>query len=366
MKNQHSDYSLIILIFILVVFGLTMLTSASSVAGFNKYHDTYYFLKHQLLYGLLPGLILFVILARMDFQIWRQKARLIFGAALILLAALFLPGLGSVYNGARSWLNLGPFSLQPAELAKLALLIYLSDRLSRENGGLKSFFGDLMPLVLMIGLMAGLVAIQPDLGTMIIIILIGLGLCFVAGMRWRHLVFLLVTGGLLFWVMIKKMPERLARLTVFLNPKFDPQGIGYHVTQALLAIGTGGFLGLGLGHSRQKFQYLPEVSGDSIFAVMAEELGFVLTTVFIALVIILVWKLLRLSKTSTNSFARLYLAGLAIWIGGQSLINIGAMLGIMPLTGVPLPFVSYGGTALMTILAASGMAVGMTRDVTSN
>jgi cell division protein FtsW len=364
MKNQHSDYSLIILIFILVVFGLTMLASASSVAGFTRYHDTYYFLKHQLLYGLLPGLILFVILARTDWRLWQKKARMIFGAALVLLGALFLPGVGSVYNGARSWLNLGPFSLQPAEIAKLALLIYLAARLSEKSGNLRSFFGDLLPQVAMIGLMAGLVAIQPDLGTMIVIVLIGLGVCFVAGMRWRHLIFLLAAGGLLLWAIIKKMPERLARLTVFLNPNFDPQGIGYHIKQALLAIGTGGIFGLGLGHSRQKFQYLPEVSGDSIFAIMAEELGFILTVVFIILIILLVWKLLRAAQNTNNGFARLYLAGLAIWIGGQSLINIGAMLGIMPLTGVPLPFVSYGGTALMTLLAASGIAVGMTRDVT--
>jgi cell division protein FtsW len=300
----------------------------------------------------------------MDWRIWEKKSRLIFGAALVLLAALFLPGLGSVYNGAKSWLNLGPFSLQPAELAKLALLIYLSARLADgSDNKLKSFFGGLMPQIIMIGLVAGLVAIQPDFGTMSVIALIGLGVCFVAGMRWRHLIFLLVAGGLMLMAVIKKMPERLARLTVFLNPNFDPQGVGYHVRQALLAIGTGGIFGLGLGHSRQKFQYLPEVSGDSIFAVMAEELGFIFSAAFIILVVLLIFKLLRLARKTPNGFARLYLSGLAIWIGGQSLINIGAMLGIMPLTGVPLPFVSYGGTALMTILAASGIAVSISKEV---
>ncbi len=345
---------------------MTMLSSASTVAGFTRYNDSYYFLKHQLLYGLLPGLILFVILARMDPKIWQKKSRLILGAALVLLGALFLPGVGSIFNGARSWLNLGPFSLQPSELAKLALLIYLSARLTDSGDKLHSFWGGLMPQIIVIGLIAGLVAIQPDFGTMMIIVLIGLGVCFVAGMRWRHLIFLLAVGGLMLMAAIKKMPERLARLTVFLNPNFDPQGVGYHIKQALLAVGTGGLFGLGLGHSRQKFQYLPEVSGDSIFAVMAEELGFVFSIVFIILVVLLILKLLRLARQSQNGFNRLYLAGLAIWIGGQTIFNIGAMLGILPLTGVPLPFVSYGGTALMTLLAASGIAVGMAKEVTSN
>lgn len=342
---------------------MTMLSSASTVAGFTRYNDSYYFLKHQLLYGLLPGVILFVILARTDFKIWQKKSRLILGAGLVLLGALFLPGVGSIFNGARSWLNLGPFSLQPSELAKLALLIYLSARLADARDKLRSFFGGLLPQIIIIGLIAGLVAIQPDLGTMSIIVLIGLGVCFVAGMRWRHLIFLLMAGGLLFWAVIKKMPERLDRFTVFLNKGVDPQGIGYHIKQALMAVGTGGIFGLGLGHSRQKFQYLPEVSGDSIFAVMAEELGFVFSMVFIILVVILILKLLRLARKTQNGFARLYLSGLAIWIGGQSLVNIGAMLGILPLTGVPLPFVSYGGTALMTILAASGIAVSISRDL---
>jgi cell division protein FtsW len=363
MKQTHANYSLIVLIFILVVFGLAMLASASSVAGFtSQYHDSYYFLKHQLLYGLLPGVILFIFLARADWRLWQKKSRWLLLASLVLLVLVLIPQVGVELHGSRSWLNLGPFSLQPSEIAKLMLLIYLAARLSNGSDQLRHFFSGLLPLIFIIGLMAGLVALQPDFGTMSIIILIGLGVCFVAGLRWRHLIFLTVSGSLLFWAILKKMPQKFERLQVFLNPEIEPLGIGYHLKQALIAIGTGGIFGMGLGRSRQKFQYLPEVSGDSIFAIMAEELGFILTLVFIVLILALVFKLIRLAQANSHGFARLYLVGLALWIGGQSLVNIGAMLGLMPLTGVPLPFVSYGGTALMTLLAACGLAVRLARE----
>ena len=356
-KQNNSNVSFIIVMFILVFFGLVMLSSASSVVGYAKYRDSYYFLKHQVLHGLLPGLILFFIFSKLNYKLLKKWSNLILLLSIVLLVLVFVPGVGAVNNNARSWIQIGDFSIQPSELAKLALLIYLSSWMHKNKDKINSLTRSLIPFIIILAIIAGLIAMQPDVGTMFIIVIMAFGIYFASGAKLSYIFSLCAVGILTLLALIKIAPYRLHRLTVFLNPKIDPQGIGYHINQALLAIGSGGLFGLGLGHSRQKFQYLPEVLGDSIFAVMGEELGFVITIVFVLLYIFFIFKILKSARTTKDDFAKIFLIGFAVWIGCQAFLNMGAMVGITPLTGVPLPFVSYGGTALMTALAGCGIVV---------
>jgi len=368
MMNK-STRSFKINLFAIIVFGLIILASATSVVGYAHFGDNFYYLKHQLLYGLLPGVLLFFICSRIPYRFWQKNAWWLLLLTIILLLLVFIPGIGVSYNSARSWINLGGFSLQPSELAKLILLIYLAAfftrldaRQAKTREHVQSFAHGFLPFIFVTGLVAGLVALEPDVGTAAILGLIALGAFFVAGAKISHIIGLFVLGGGMLGILIATASYRLNRFLAFLKPETDMQGIGYHISQSLIAVGSGGLIGLGLGHSRQKFEYLPEVAGDSIFAVMAEEIGFIFCFLFLIALLFLILKILKISKYSSDNFVKIFGAGLAIWIGGQSIINIGAMLGILPLTGVPLPFISYGGTALMTLMASAGILVNMAEN----
>lgn len=360
-KQRNSTASIIVPMFILVFFGLIMLSSASSVVGYTSFGDNYYFLKHQILHGLLPGLVLFFIFSSLNYKILQKWSNFILLGGIIFLVLVFIPGVGTVYNKARSWIQIGNFSIQPSELIKLALLIYLASWFNKNKEHINNFTKGLVPFVIILTVISGLVALQPDIGTMFIIVLMAFGVYFASGVKISYIFSLCVAGFLAILALIKIAPYRLERLTVFLNPNIDPQGIGYHINQALLAVGSGGLFGLGLGHSRQKFQYLPEVAGDSIFAIVSEELGFIITVIFVLLYIFFIFKILQSAKLAKDNFSKIFLTGFAVWIGGQAFLNMGAIVGVMPLTGVPLPFVSYGGTALMTILAGCGIVVNINK-----
>ena len=220
----------------------------------------------------------------------------------------------------------------------------------------------LMPFLIMLGSLVLLIAVaQRDLGTTIVIAVISIVVYFVAGAPWRHLGLIGLGGLMAVAALIKVAPYRAARLTVFLNPEVDPQGIGYHVNQALLAIGSGGLFGLGLGHSRQKFNYLPEVATDSIFAIVAEELGFVFAVILVLLFLAFTIQALRVAKGASDRFGQLVAVGIAVWIGFQAFVNVGAMLSLLPLTGIPLPFISYGSSSMITLLAAAGLLANISR-----
>ena len=213
------------------------------------------------------------------------------------------------------------------------------------------------------GLVSVLIVLQPDLGSLIAIASLA-GLTFMlAGAPWSHLFGLASSGALVLWILIKIKPYRANRLMSFLHPEFDPQGIGYHINQAYLAIGSGGLFGLGLGHSRQKYMYLPEVIGDSIFAVMAEELGFVVMAIIIVLLVLFLLRLTVLAKRAPDRFGRLLVGGIACWMFAQVILNVGSMIGLFPMTGLPLPFMSYGGTALMVMLATMGIVANVSRQI---
>lgn len=358
------DPTLIILLVVIIVFGLIMLSSASSVLGYQTFGDSYYYLKHQLLYGVLLGGIAFYVLSTVDYHYWRQHAFPILVGTMVLLFAVFLPGIGQELLGAKRWINIGGFFFQPSEVVKLTFLIYLAAWLQKRGKEVEHVSYGFASFVIMLGFLVLMIAVaQKDLGTTVVISVISVVVYFVAGAPWKHLASIFVGGLVAVLALIKIAPYRAARLTVFLNPEVDPQGIGYHVNQALLAIGSGGFFGVGLGHSRQKFNYLPEVATDSIFAVIAEELGFLFAAMVVVLFVAFTIRALTIAKHAPDQFGRLLAVGIATWIGFQAVVNVSAMLGLLPLTGIPLPFISYGSSSFITLLAASGILANISRQL---
>lgn len=361
-RLHNPDYKFVSAIGLLLVLGLIILSSASSVLGYEKFQDTFYYLKHQLFYGVIPGLIAMYVFSKIDYHVWRKYGLWLLGFSVVLLVAVFIPGLGAKYGGAQSWIVIGSFSLQPAEIVKLTFLLYLAAWLERREHGIKDIAYGLIPFTIILGIVAGLIIIQPDVGTVSIIIAMAFMVYFAAGAPFTHLS-VLGAGGLgALYALIKFAPYRAARFAAFMNPELDPQNTGYHIKQSLLAIGSGGIFGLGLGHSRQKFTYLPEAAGDSIFAVAAEELGFLLSVVIIGLFVFVILRGLRIGRAAPDMFGTLVSAGIVGWIGWQMVVNIGAMVGLMPLTGIPLPLISYGGTAMLTSLAAIGILINISRQ----
>ncbi|MFA5029273.1 MAG: putative lipid II flippase FtsW [Patescibacteria group bacterium] len=361
-KDQPPDWYLVGLIVFLTVFGLIMLSSAGAAVGWQKFGDSYWHVKHQILFGLLPGLVLFFIFSRLDYHRLKSLASPMLFISLILLVLVFVPGIGASWGTSKSWINFFGFSLQPSEIVKLTYLIYLVSWLAaKEERHLKNLQQGFLPFLFVLGIITILMVLQPDTGTMLIIVLTSLIVYFVAGGSFWHLSWLSAVGLGGLALIIKISPYRAARLTTFLHPELDPQGIGYHINQALLAVGSGGWLGRGFGHSRQKFAYLPEVAGDSVFAILAEELGFFISAAVVALFVFLALRVLKMAKNCRDPFGSLLAVGIIVWFVIQAFLNIGAIIGVLPLTGVPLPFISYGGTSLMICLAASGILVNISR-----
>ncbi len=282
--------------------------------------------------------------------------------SVVLLFVVFIPGIGATYSKSR-WINIAGFSVQPSEIVKLTFLIYLASWLDsrRLNNRIKDLHQSLIPFIIVITLIIVPMLLQSDLGTLAIIITIALSSYFVGEGHVKHIFSIIFALFLFFLAAIKLAPYRMARLTVFTNPNFDPQGLGYHLNQALIAVGSGGFWGVGLGSSRQKYGYLPEVAGDSIFAIMAEELGFIFCLIYVLLLIYFVYQGILVAKKSETYYARILATGIITWIGFQSFLNIASMIRLLPMTGAPLPFISYGGTAMIMNLSAVGILVNISK-----
>ncbi len=277
MKTKSGiDFWLIASFAALLLIGIFALASAGTATGFQTFGDSFYFLKHQLLFGLLPGIVLCIALSIINYQLWQKISPFFLFVSIGLLILVFIPGLGMTLNNAKSWVDMGPIHFQPAEIVKLLFILYLSGWLARQSDAkVRSFSYGFLPFILLIGIIAALIIAQPDVGTLSIILFSSCAIYFARGANLKHIGILIGIGAAFFFALIKIAPYRAERLMTFLHPELDPQGIGYHINQAFLAIGSGGFFGLGIGNSRQKFQYLPEATGDSIFAIFAEEMGFV-------------------------------------------------------------------------------------------
>ena len=363
MSAAPIDRKFLIMLGALVALGLVMLISASGPIAIQKFGDAYWYVRHQIFYGLLPGAVLFLLLSHIDYRALRRLARPLFFGSLVLLLLVFVPGIGADWGTSKSWIGIGGFSLQPAEIVKLTLLMFLADWLARRGEGeLSDLRRGLWPFLLSLGSVAILIILQPDLGSLIVVVALAVFVFFLAGAPWSHLAGLTAAGVVALGILIKSAPYRAARLMTFMHPELDPQGIGYHINQSFLAIGSGGLFGLGLGHSRQKYMYLPEVIGDSIFAVVAEEFGFILTVAVLALMVAFILRIIKVARNAPDSFGFLLVAGAAGWLASQILLNVGSMIGLFPMTGLPLPFVSHGGTALMVTLSAMGIVANVTRQ----
>ena len=362
-KNQKPDWYLIGTIVFLILFGLIVLASAGVAQGWQKFNDSYWYIKHQLLLGFLPGVFLFIILSRFDYFKLKKLALPLLLISIALLFLVFIPGIGAKYGTAKSWLNVFGFSIQPSEIVKLTFLLYLATWLSsKEEKHLRDLHYGFLPFIFILIVITALVIMQPDFGTMSIIVIMSLAVYFAAGGRLWHLSWLAALGAAALFLMIKISPYRANRLTTFLRPELEPQGIGYHINQALLAVGSGGWFGKGYSHSIQKFAYLPEATGDSIFAVSAEELGFIISVLIVAAFAFLALRGFKLAQKCRDPFAKLLVVGIITWFVFQAFLNIGAIIGILPLTGVPLPFISYGGTALAMCLAAAGILANISKQ----
>lgn len=360
-SGQAPDYTLLLVIAVVLVFGLLILSSATSVISFQEYGDSYYFLKRQLTHGLIPGLIFFLVAIRWPYQNWRKLAFWMLLISVGLLVLVLVPGVGVSYGGATRWLNFGGLSFQPSEIVKITFLIYLATWLAKKGAhGLKDVEYGTIPFLSIIGIIAILFLKQPDLGTLLVILAFSFLLYFIAGAPWRHIISIAVAAFLLLLLLIFTSDYRAARLQTFLSGG-DELTAGYHINQAKIAIGTGGLFGLGLGHSNQKYRYLPEVQGDSIFAVLAEEMGFIFSSLLVVMFLVIMFRGFKIARSSPDEFGRLLAAGITVWFTVQALINLGAMVGLLPLTGITLPFISYGGSSLAISLFALGILLNISR-----
>lgn len=365
-KTNQIDKKLLFTIFTLLIFGLIMIASAGIAYSQTRFGESYYFLKHQFFYGVLPGLLVLWIVQKIDYNFWKKISFPLFLLSLVFLVLVFIPGIGTKVYGASRWVKLGIFSFQPAEMLKLSVILYLGAWLENRSEKVKDFYEGLLPFLAIVGFLSFLLIKQPDMGTLGVIILIAISIFFISGAKISH-IFFMGTGGILaLWLLIKIESYRMNRFLVFLHPELDPRGIGYQINQALLAIGSGGIFGVGLGHSLQKFNYLPEPVGDSIFAIIGEELGLIGAAFLVSLFVYLAIRGMRIVKNAPDRFSQLVAAGIVSWIVFQAFINVAAITGLIPLTGIPLPFISYGGTSIIFLMAAAGILLNISKHSNNN
>ncbi len=363
--EREADRPLIFIVGAIIVFGLIMLSSASSVIAYNTYHDSYYFFKHQL-FGLALGLAAFWIFSQIDYKVWRRYALWMLIASIGLLLLVFIPGLSAKWGSARSWINVFGFSLQPSEFVKITFLLYLAAWLEGRKKQLAEVSRGIGPFVAILGVIAILMILQPDMGTLTIIALASLVVYFIGGGGVKHLVVLILLGLVTLAVMVNIFPYQANRFKCLFNPADSPQGYCYQVNQSLIAIGSGGFWGRGLGASRQKFLYLPQAQNDAIFPIISEETGLTFSVILILLYLALFTRGVVIAKNAPDDFGKILAVGIVSWIALQALINIGGMVNIMPMTGVPLPMVSYGGSAMLVSLASIGILVNISKQTRGN
>jgi cell division protein FtsW len=336
--------------------GLFFIFEASAVKSFNFYGDSFYYLKLQLLW-LVLGIIVMVFFSFFDYHRLYYLAFFLMFLTISLLILVLIPSFGHHALGARRWLSIGPFNLQPTELAKFSLIVYLSSWFIYKER--KRFFS----FLILIGFLTFLVILQPDMGTAIIIFLLSISLYYLAGFNFFPLFLLLPAAFLVFLILIKVSPYRMARLTTFLNPTVDPLGVSYHINQIKISLANSYLLGLGFGASRQKYLFLPEAHTDSIFAIIAEELGFFGAVGIILMFLFFSYKIFKIAESAPDRLGRLLAGGIWSFFNWQFFINLGGIVNIIPLTGVPLPFFSYGGSSLIISFALIGVLLNIEKKI---
>lgn len=355
MKEKKIDKVFLIITFLLISIGLAMFISAS-LGILSKNESTFYsVLFSQLVLGFGFGFTGMYLAYKIDYKLWRKYAFYIFIISVFLTAAVFLPKVGWTHLGAQRWIQIGSFNFQPAEILKFGFVIYFATWLSWAKNKVQDFKYGILPLGILLSIIALILFNQPDTKSFILIAITGMSMLFISGVSVRWIALIGAVSAIILGFLVYFNPYLQSRIRTFIDPANDPQGSSYQIQQSMIAIGSGGVLGRGYGQSIQKFSYLPEPQGDSIFAVVGEELGFVGSVFIIFLYLMFLLRGLRIANNSPDLFSRLLVSGIVILLVAQSFMNIASVTGVFPLTGVPLPFISHGGTSLMIYLIAIGI-----------
>ena len=360
MKKKHMDYLLFISVILISIFGIIMIYSASSIWSEFKYQDAFKYVKQQgLFFGV--GILAMLFASKIDLNFFKKKANLILGICFILLILVLIPGIGTVRNGSRSWFGIGGLGVQPSEFAKLGLIIFTSKYLARNQKNMGDIKKGALPIFLIIGIFFVLIMLEPDFGTAMVMALTLIALIFASGLKISFFVKLGVLGLAGIVGLIIAAPYRMARIVSFLNPWSDPLGSGYQIIQSLYAIGPGGLLGQGFLNSRQKHFYLPEPQTDFIFSIISEEFGFLGVLIVCGFFFFIFYRMLRIALRSNDLFSKYLAFGLASLLFIQASLNLAVVVGLIPVTGVTLPFFSYGGSSLLISMISVGLVLNVSR-----
>lgn len=361
MKKKNMDYILFIAVIAISIFGVIMIYSASSIWAEFKFHDAFKYIKQQSLF-LFIGIFIMLFTSKIDLNFLKNKANLILGVCFVLLVLVLIPGIGSVRNGSRSWFGIGGLGIQPSEFAKIGLIIYTAKYLAHNQKNMRDVRKGALPIFIVIGVFFLLIMLEPDFGTAMVITLTLICLIFISGLKISFFIKLGLLGLLGIVGLIIAAPYRMARIVSFLNPWSDPLGAGYQIIQSLYAIGPGGLLGQGFMNSRQKHFYLPEPQTDFIFSIISEEFGFLGVIIVCSFFFLIFYRMLKIALASNDLFKKYLAFGLAFGIFIQASLNLAVVVGLIPVTGVTLPFFSYGGSSLLVSLLSIGLVLNISRN----
>jgi len=358
MKKEAQG--VLIITMVLICIGIVMVYSASSCYAYDKFQDSAFFLKKHILHFII-GLILAVFTLKMDYRKLKSHTKTLLTISFIILMLVLVPGIGHEAGGAKRWIKLGILGFQPSEFAGLFLIIYLADVLERKQGSIKSFLHGFLPPLAITGSVVSLILLQPDLGTSAMLLAVSIIMLFASGANIAHLFPFIGVSLPALYFLIFRVPYRLRRIIGYLDPWGDAQGSGFQIVQSFLALGSGGILGVGLGFSRQKLFYLPQVHTDFIFSIIGEELGLIGTLGIVILFSLFVWQGLKISLKAGDMFGKFLALGITVSIALKAIINIAVSTGAMPTKGLPLPFISYGGTALIFNMIAVALLLNISK-----
>ena len=360
MKNKNIDLILLISVIAISIFGIIMIYSSSNIWAEYKFNDAFKYLKMQGLF-LIVGIVLMIIISKIPYKYYLDKANIILVICFVLLILVLIPGIGKIRNGSRSWFGVGGLGIQPSEFMKLALIIFISKYLHKNERNNISIKKDILPILFITLLTFGLIMLQPDFGTGVIIVMSIIGILFISGLKMRFFIIAGLFGAVGAVVLILIAPYRFERILSFINPWVDPLGTGFQAIQSLFAIGPGGLLGLGLGNSIQKHFYLPEPQTDFIFAIISEEFGFLGVLIVSALFLTIIYRGMKISLNAKDLFSKYLSFGITFSLAFQALLNLMVVVSLIPITGVTLPFLSYGGSSLLITLCSMGILLNISR-----
>ncbi len=360
LMKKRFDIYLFIAVIILIIFGLIMIYSSSYIWAEYKFNDPFKYVKQQSLF-IIIGIALMYIITKIDYKLYYEKANIILGICLLLLGLVLIPGIGSIRNGSRSWFGIGSFGIQPSEFAKIGMIIFTSKYLSKSNKFIKDIRKGTIPILVILFLIFGLIMLQPDFGTGMIIVVSILVILFIAGVNLKFFLGLGLIGVIGIIGLVIAAPYRMDRIISFLNPWKDPLGTGFQIIQSLYAIGPGGLLGMGFLNSRQKHFYLPEPQTDFIFSIISEEFGVLGVIIVTGLFAFILYRGIKIALNSKDHFSKYLSFGLIFQIIIQTILNLMVVIGLIPVTGVTLPFLSYGGSSLLISMVSMGILLNINR-----